>query len=228
MFRCGVQEKAFHLWRRWGPVEGKIWQYYKDMMMGKLWNDQLRDDEMRKLWYMVQMLLHVRRGGSMKDFSWEPVFYWGCVVRPSRKDCTSFCFWHRAEPRKLQVLKSCTRGSQFGLQDVSSCKGGHVGGCQAIPTSPRPRLSDCQGYSRRFRGLFLVPCRVPRSICSPSFPVLLINFLDLSSRIEAGEEICSNYLDDPETTYCARSLRQVSTNLRFGTLSTQTLQQQHI
>ena len=47
---------------------------------------------------------------------------------------------------------------------------------------------------------------------------LLINFLDLSSRIEAGEEICSNYLDDPETTYCARSLRQVSTNLRFGTL----------
>ena len=48
---------------------------------------------------------------------------------------------------------------------------------------------------------------------------LLINFLDLSSRIEAGEEICSNYLDDPETTYCARSLRQVSTNLRFGTLS---------
>ena len=110
----------------------------------------------------------------------------------------------------MQVLKSCTRGSQLGLQHVSSCKGGHVGGCQAIPTSPRPRLSDCQGYSRRFRGLFLVPCRVPRSICSPSFPVLLINFLDLSSRIEPGEEICSNYLDDPETTYCARSLRQVS------------------
>ena len=180
------------------------------------------------VWYMMQMLLHDYRDGSMKDFSWEPVFYWGCVVWPSRKDCTSFCFWHRAEPRKLQVLKSCTRGSQLGLQDVSSCKGGHVGGCQAIPTSPRPRLSDCQGYSRRFRGLFLVPCRVPRSICSPSLPVLLINFLDLSSRIEAGEEICSNYLDDPETTYCARSLRQVSTNLRFGTLSTQTLQQQHI
>ena len=118
----------------------------------------------------------------------------------------------------MQVLKSCTRGSQLGLQHVSSCKGGHLRGCQAIPTSPRPRLSDCQGYSRRFRGLFLVPCRVPRSICSPSLPVLLINFLDLSSRIEAGEEICSNYLDDPETTYCARSLRQVSTNLSFATL----------
>ena len=60
------------------------------------------------------------------------------------------------------------------------------------------------------------------------FLLLLINFLDLSSRIEAGEEICSNYLDDPETTYCPRSLRQVSTNLRFGTISTATLQQQHI
>ena len=181
-------------------------------------------------WWGEEAFIHDanRRGGSTKDFSWEPVFYWGCVVWPSRKDCTSFCFWHRAEPRKLQVLKSCTRGSQLGLQDVSSCKGGHVGGCQAIPTSPRPRLSDCQGYSRRFRGLFLVPCRVPRSICSPSLKVLLINFLDLSSRIEAGEEICSNYLDDPETTYCARSLRQVSNNLRFGILSTQTLQQQHI
>ena len=137
--------------------------------MRKLWNYKLRDDEMRKLWYIMQMLLHVRRGGSMKDFSWEPVFYLECVLWPSRKDCTSFCFWHRAEPRKLQVLKSCTRGSQLGLQHVSSCKGGHVLGCQAIPTSPRPRLSDCQGYSRRFRGLFLVPCRVPRSICSPSF-----------------------------------------------------------
>jgi len=29
-----------------------------------------------------------------------------------------------------------------------------------------------------------------------------------SRRIEEGEEICSNYLDDPETTYCSRSSRQ--------------------
>jgi len=38
----------------------------------------------------------------------------------------------------------------------------------------------------------------------------LVKEVRASRRILEGEEICSNYLDDPETTYCSRSSRQES------------------
>jgi len=50
----------------------------------------------------------------------------------------------------------------------------------------------------------------PNVVWGPKKGLPLVKEVRASRRIEAGEEICSNYLDDPETTYCARSLRQES------------------
>ena len=85
--------------------------------------------------------------------------------------------------------------------------------CQSFLTFLGPN-SDCQGYSGHFLGLFWGGARAAKvNLLTFFWGVCLINFLKtypkISHRIEEGEEICSNYLDDPETTYCSRSSRQV-------------------
>ena len=85
--------------------------------------------------------------------------------------------------------------------------------CQSFLTFLGPN-SDCQGYSGHFLGLFWGGARAAKVNLltffwgfASSISSKLIQ--KISRRIEEGEEICSNYLDDPETTYCSRSSRQV-------------------
>ena len=135
------------------------------------------------------------------------------MVGQSGKDCKSFCFWHRFDSGNCKFEKVAHRGeaSQFGPCYIGSCKRGHTD-CQTFLTFLDPN-SDCQGYSGHFLGLFwgcvwaakvnlLTFFGVLPHQCPKTFP-------KISPRIEEGEEICSNYLDDPETTYCSRSSRQV-------------------
>ena len=118
--------------------------------------------------------------------------------------------------QEIASWKKLHRGgeaSQFGPWHIASCKPGHTG-CQTFRVTFLGPNSDCQGYSGHFRGLFWGFVHVAKvNLLTFFLGFCLINFLEtypkISLRIEEGEEICSNYLDDPETTYCSRSLRQV-------------------
>ena len=146
---------------------------------------------------------------NLGDLGWEKRQWW-----ERRKDC-KFLLLASSWLRKLQVRKSCTHGGRLASLAPGTLflAKEDMWMCQSFLTFLGPN-SDCQGYSGHFLGLFWGGARAAKVNLltffwgfASSISSKLIQ--KISRRIEEGEEICSNYLDDPETTYCSRSSRQV-------------------
>ena len=199
--RCGASAPGVHLWRKWEPVEG-IKRDYTSLMGLRIWRWSKIRRWSKSSNYLDKFGIYGLREETMV----------GCSERVGRI-AKVFAFGIELTPEIASSKKLHTGGRLASLapgtlvlanEDTRTAK--LFWPFWAPIQTAKAILGTSVGYSG---DLF----RLPRLICPPPFlgfaSSISETYPKISLRILEGEEICSNYLDDPETTYCSRSSRQV-------------------